>query len=155
LPPDKVLAAVKNFAREEFGLKHRYAMVLHTGEPHPQVHMVVKAVSEQGDRMHIRKAMLREWRHEFARHLRAVGIEANATERSIRGEIGTRKTVGIYRATLRRESTHMRERVESVADSLLTGGIEVEPGKLQLVATRKDVERGWRAVGDTLISQVA
>ena len=28
-PPQKVLAAVKNFAREEFGLKHRYAMVLH------------------------------------------------------------------------------------------------------------------------------
>ncbi|SRR6266480_3983019 len=28
-PPDKVLGAVKNFAREEFGLKYRYAMVLH------------------------------------------------------------------------------------------------------------------------------
>src|ERR1700685_3375075 len=27
--PEKVLTAVKNFAREEFGLKHRYAMVLH------------------------------------------------------------------------------------------------------------------------------
>jgi len=44
-PPNKVLAAVKNFAREEFGLKHRYAMVLHTDEPHPHVHMVVKAMS--------------------------------------------------------------------------------------------------------------
>ena len=61
-PPDKVLAAVKNFAREEFGLKHRYAMVLHTDEPHPHVHMVVKAVSEQGVRLNIRKATLREWR---------------------------------------------------------------------------------------------
>ena len=29
-PPNKVLAAVKDFAREEFGAKHRYAMVLHT-----------------------------------------------------------------------------------------------------------------------------
>jgi hypothetical protein len=35
-PSDKVLSAVKNFAREEFGLKHRYAMVLHTDEPHPR-----------------------------------------------------------------------------------------------------------------------
>ena len=61
-PPDKVLAAVKNFAREEFGLKHRYAMVLHTDEPHPHVHMVVKAISEQGVRLNIRKATLREWR---------------------------------------------------------------------------------------------
>ena len=73
-PPEKVLAAVKNFAREEFGLKHRYAMVLHTDEPHPHVHMVVKAVSEQGVRLHIRKATLREWRREFARHLRALGV---------------------------------------------------------------------------------
>jgi hypothetical protein len=47
-PPDKVLLAVKNLAREEFGLKHRYAMVLHTDEPHPHVHMVLKAVSELG-----------------------------------------------------------------------------------------------------------
>src|SRR5580693_3334794 len=69
-PPGKVLAAVKNFAREEFGLKHRYAMVLHTDEPHPHIHMVVKAVSEEGVRLNIQKATLREWRQEFARHLR-------------------------------------------------------------------------------------
>jgi hypothetical protein len=34
-PPDKVLKAVQNFFREEFALKHRYAMALHTDEPHP------------------------------------------------------------------------------------------------------------------------
>ena len=51
-PPDKVLSAVRDFAREEFGLQHRYAMVLHTDEPHPHVHVVVKAMSEElyGDR---------------------------------------------------------------------------------------------------------
>jgi hypothetical protein len=27
--PNKVLVAVRTFAREEFALKHRYAMVLH------------------------------------------------------------------------------------------------------------------------------
>jgi type IV secretory pathway VirD2 relaxase len=70
--PDKVLAAVKNFARQEFALKQRYAMVLHTDEPHPHVRVVVKAISEQGVRLHIRKATLREWRREFAQHLRAL-----------------------------------------------------------------------------------
>src|ERR1700693_6211548 len=79
-PSDKVLTAVKNFAREEFGLKHRYAMVLHTDEPHPHVHVVVKATSEQGVRLHIRKATLREWRQGFARYLREEGVAANATE---------------------------------------------------------------------------
>jgi Relaxase/Mobilisation nuclease domain len=52
-PPDKVLAAVKSFAREEFGVNHRYAMVLHTDEPHPHVHMIVKAVSELGVRLNM------------------------------------------------------------------------------------------------------
>lgn len=84
-PPEKVLAAVQHFAREEFALKHRYAMVLHTDEPHPHVHMVVKAVNEHGVRLHIRKATLRSWRHEFARQLRRQGVAANATERAARG----------------------------------------------------------------------
>ena len=42
-PAKGVLEAVRNFAREEFALKHRYALVLHTDEPHPHVHLVVKA----------------------------------------------------------------------------------------------------------------
>ncbi len=61
-PPKKVLAAVKNFAREEFGAKHRYAMVLHTDEPHPHVHMVVKAMGHDGKRLNIRRDTLRDWR---------------------------------------------------------------------------------------------
>jgi hypothetical protein len=49
-PPAKLLAASREFAREEFALKHRYAMVLHTDQDHPHVHLVVKAVSEDGKR---------------------------------------------------------------------------------------------------------
>ena len=47
-PPDKVLGAARNFAREEFWGQHRYAFVLHTDEAHPHVHLVLKAVSERG-----------------------------------------------------------------------------------------------------------
>ena len=42
-PPEKVLAAARTFAREKFGAQHRYAIVLHTDQAHPHVHMVVKA----------------------------------------------------------------------------------------------------------------
>ena len=42
-PPEKVLAAARAFAREKFGVRHRYAMVLHTDQAHPHVHLVVKA----------------------------------------------------------------------------------------------------------------
>ena len=57
--PKGVVEAARNFAREEFALKHRYALVLHTDEPHPHVHLVMKAMSEQGVRLNIRKATLR------------------------------------------------------------------------------------------------
>ena len=149
-PPQKVLAAVRDFAREEFALKHRYAMVLHTDEPHPHVHMIVKAVDERGERLNIRKATLRHWRAEFARYLRAQGVAANATDRVVRGETRPRKLDGIYRATLRGESTHMRDRVESVIADLSAGSIRVERGKADLLATRRSVERGWRVVGQLL-----
>jgi len=57
-PAKGVLEAARNFAREEFALKHRYALVLHVDEPHPHVHLVVKAVSERGQRLNVRKATL-------------------------------------------------------------------------------------------------
>jgi hypothetical protein len=152
-PPDELLAAVKNFAREEFGLKHRYAMVLHTDEPHPHVHVVVKAISEQGVRLNIRKATLREWRREFARHLRALSIAANATERAVRGERRSPKRDGIYRAAQRGESRHSQARTEAVAADLSKGSLRVEAGKAKLLETRREVERGWWAVSDILVAE--
>jgi hypothetical protein len=152
-PSDKVLTAVRNFCREEFALKHRYAMALHTDEPHPHVHVVIKAMSKQGARLNIRKAMLWQWRSEFARHLREVGIPANATGRYIRGEISSRKSDGIYRASQRGESTNMRARAEVVARELASGGLQVESGKATMLQTRSRVRAAWNAVGAILLRQ--
>jgi hypothetical protein len=151
--PHKVLDAVRNFAREEFGAKHRYAMVLHTDEPHPHVHVVVKAMSEEGKRLNIRKATLREWRKEFARHLRQQGVRANASARAARGAIRPQKLDGIHRAAMRGVSTHYRRKVNSVAWELAQGTLRAEPGKERLVATRRAVVQGWMDVSDQLIRQ--
>jgi type IV secretory pathway VirD2 relaxase len=59
-PPEKVLAAARAFAREKFGVRHRYAMALHADQANPHVHMVVKAEDEFGRRLHVDKPMLRE-----------------------------------------------------------------------------------------------
>jgi hypothetical protein len=152
-PPEKLLGAVRLFCREEFGLQHRYAMVLHTDEPHPHVHVVVKAMSEEGERLNIRKATLRDWRSAFARYLREQGVAANATERAVRGGTGLRKTDAIYRAARRGESTHMRNRVDRVAGQLAKGRLEVEIGKNTLMRTRAEVGEGWRAVSEILERQ--
>src|SRR5664279_5699805 len=93
-PPAAVLAAAQFFARENFALSHRYAMVLHdpATDPkqektesgkNPHVHLVVKAVSETGERLYIRKDTLQTWREQFAQALRAQGIEANDTPAAI------------------------------------------------------------------------
>lgn len=152
-PAEGVLAAARNFLREEFALKHRYAFVLHTDEPHPHVHAVVKAVSEQGIRLNVRKATLRAWRSEFARHLRAQGIEANATERAVRGVSRTAKLDGIYRAARRGASTHADGRTETVVRELLVGDLKVEPGKIRLAQTRRTIESGWTALRELLSTE--
>ena len=150
---EKVIRAVQNFCRDEFALKHRYAMALHTDEPHPHVHVVLKAVSEQGERLNIRKATLRQWRAEFARHLWALGVPANATQRYVRGETSPRKSDGIYRASLRGESTHMRKRVEAAARELSECRARVEPGKVKLVETRRNIRRAWWVVSEVLMRE--
>jgi len=151
-PPDKVLGAVRNFAREEFWGQHRYAFILHTDEAHPHVHLVLKAVNEQGVRLNIKKATLRHWRSEFARNLRLLGVEANATERAVRGQGVKAKKDGIYRASLRGDSTYVRARAEAVAAELLGANSHIEPGKRTLVETRRIVENGWRTLVDNLAS---
>jgi hypothetical protein len=149
-PPEKVLGAVRNFAREEFWGQHRYAFVLHTDEPHPHVHLVLKAVNEQGVRLNIKKATLRHWRSEFARNLRLLGVTANATERAVRGETRKAQRDGIYRAGLRGDSTYVRAQAEAVAAELHRGNARPEPSKQILLETRKAVEGGWRSVANLL-----
>lgn len=149
-PPDKVLRAVQAFGREKFALRHRYATALHIDQGHPHVHMVVKAVSEEGIRLYIRRPMLREWRQDFAKYLRDLGVEANATERAVRGETQATKRDGIYRAMLRGQSTHMRARAQVVAGELSTGGLSPDPGQRVLLETRRAVLDGWRALAGVL-----
>jgi hypothetical protein len=150
-PPDKLLAAVRHFAQETFALQHRYAMVLHTDQDHPHVHLVLKAVSEQGTRLNIRKETLRQWRRGFAEALRAQGVAANATERAVRGITRTHQKDAIYRAMHRGESTRFEEQLRSVANELRGGG-RVNPGdgKEKLLRTRLDVKRGWASVSELL-----
>jgi hypothetical protein len=147
-PPDKLYKAVWKFATEKFALQHQYAMALHTDQGHPHVHVVVKAMSEEGRRLNIYKATLREWRQDFARYLRELGVEANATERAVRGAHRQTRKDGIHRAAMRGASTFMRERVQSVVHELRDGGLQSEAGKGRLAHTRQEVERGWLAFAD-------
>jgi hypothetical protein len=52
------------------------------------------------------------------------------------------KKDGIYRASLRGDSTYIRAQAEAVASELQKGDIRVEPGKKSLVETREEIVRG-------------
>jgi len=152
-PPEKLLAATQEFAREKFALQHRYAMVLHTDQAHPHVHLVVKAQNEDGQRLHIRKATLREWREDFAGILRDLGVAANATPSALRGKPKDRKKDGIYRALKRGQSTFMRRKAERVAKELQRGRLEPEARETKLLATRGGVVEDWRTTAMLLRAQ--
>jgi hypothetical protein len=152
-PPQKLLSATQKFAREKFALRHRYAMVLHTDQGHPHVHLVVKAISEQGERLYIRKATLRKWREDFASYLRELGVAANATRTQVRGKPKARNRDGIYRALKGGRSIFMRKKVETVAEELLRGRVTPELGKAKLLAMRRNVVGDWKATASLLRAQ--
>jgi hypothetical protein len=152
-PPKKLLAAAKAFAESQFGGRHRYAMALHTDQSNPHVHLVVKAKSEQGERLYIRKATLRGWREDFAKELRARGVAANATTRAVRGQTKTAKTTAIHRAAMRGESTFMEKLAREVGNEIRIGKLKRESGSETLKATRAIVVREWDRTAKRLESQ--
>ena len=119
--PKALMSAVRKLALNEWQLKHRYVMALHTDSGHPHVHVVLMARDVDGKRLNIRKADLRSWRVQFAENLRELGVTANATERAVRGLSRTRKTDGIYRAARRKESIHIRKRSMELAKEVAPG----------------------------------
>lgn len=149
--PVGLLRAARTFARETFGATHRYAMVLHTDEPHPHVHVVVKTVSEEGVRLNIRKATLREWRRESARHLRVQGISANATGKAVRGTTRPKLSDGAYRA-MQRDASRRTPNHDGATGLERTIALEAST-KASLLHTRVLVERGWTAAADMLDRQ--
>ena len=152
-PPEKVLAAARKFAKEKFALQHRYAMALHTDQKHPHVHLVVKAESELGRRLHIDKLLLREWREDFARMMREQGIEANATSRVVRGRNKVRIKDSIYRAQQHGKSRAVRERVMAIAQELSQTEAVRDLARAKLIETRKAVVASWTKIADVLDAQ--
>lgn len=83
--PRAVEAAGRAFAREVFADQFPYVFALHDEGRHPHVHLTVRTLGENGERLNPRKADLQLWREAFAGALRDRGIEAEATPRRARG----------------------------------------------------------------------
>ena len=150
--PDMVLAAARKFARQKFA-QHRYAMVLHTDQKHPHVHLVVKAENELGRRLHIDKQLLRDWREDFARLMREQGIAASATPRAIRGENKKKSRNEIFKAQRYGKSTALRDRVIEIAQDLTRSKTVADPARERLLETRKSLVSTWMKAAEVLDAQ--
>lgn len=151
--PERLLAASRDFAREEFALKHRYAMVLHTDQAHPHVHLVVSAHNQEATRLNIRKADLRRWREQFARHLRHHGLAANATPSQLRGRLSDHQKDGIFRAAQRDESRVEWERERRATESAEFGRTERTASLGRIFETAETVQHDWLTTSSALENQ--
>jgi hypothetical protein len=150
--PGRLMAASREFAREEFALQHRNAMVLHTDQDHPHVHLVVSAHRLEGGRLNIRKADLRRWREEFARQLRRQGVDANATPVQIRGKLSDQPRDGVYRTTLRSESrVEWKRATRAVGEAAAPLSWAVSVGRI--FDTANAVQRDWLITSNVLQKQ--
>jgi type IV secretory pathway VirD2 relaxase len=118
--------AARAFAREVFAERFDYVFALHTDAKQPHVHLAVRALGDQGERLNPKKADLESWRQVFAQALRDRGVEAEATPRRARGV--TRKA---ERTPLRK----IRERHEAGRG---------EPAKVRRLAYRDAAKAAFR-----------
>ncbi len=152
-PPEKVMAAARAFAREKFAGQHRYAMVMHTDQQNPHVHLVVKVEDNFGRKLRIDKPMLREWREDFARLMREQGIAANATPRFVRGRNKRKAKWRGFQAQRHGTSTALLERIKEIAHEWAQTGTIRDPTRDMLVETRNAIIGSWMKTADALDAQ--
>ena len=163
--PKKLKEAAREFGQEifhdqgfEFMMAIHYKDKDHPNEPdHPHVHFLVKAISQTGERLNVRKADLRYMRERFAVIAKQYGIELNATSRAVRGKVAKAKSQAQYHEEKRRykqsqaqklainrkkQKLHPYEksRQEELLDALKSGkDLEDHPILKKAKATRNEV----------------
>ncbi len=85
--PEKVKNSARIFAKKTFSENHEYLFSLHTDTPHPHVHLAVKMLGHNQERLNPRKADIQAWREGFAMELRGQGVRAVASKRRARGVV--------------------------------------------------------------------
>ncbi|HEX5262659.1 MAG TPA: relaxase/mobilization nuclease domain-containing protein [Phenylobacterium sp.] len=98
--------AARAFAREVFADRFDYVFALHTDAQHPHVHLAVRALGDQGERLNPKKADLETWRQVFAQALRDRGVEAEATPRRARGVTRKAERTPLRKIRERHEAGH-------------------------------------------------
>jgi type IV secretion system T-DNA border endonuclease VirD2 len=115
-PPDQVEAAARTWARDTFGGKHDWLMARHDDTGHPHVHVTVRAVGHDGRRLAPGPNDLQQWRERFARELRRVGVEAEATPRHARGRVRRADRLPVHKSQQRGIEPRVTKAIRQAAE---------------------------------------
>lgn len=148
-----VTTAVRELAKTNFQ-GHQYAFAEHDDEDHTHVHLVVKIAGFDGYRLQHRKADLAGWRESFAEHLRAQGIEANATTRKARGVVQRPVHQAIKQMEQNgRPSHHAEQQRQDARDEAKSGTSRPNPAAQNIARQRQRVQRVYGEIARSLIAQ--
>ena len=156
--PKAVRNATREFAKTTFGHNHEYVFVLHTDEPHPHCHVVVKSLGFNGKRLHVHKSEIQTWRETFAKSLRAQGVDAEATPRRIRGVTKKAKKSAIWRLENdpknKRESKVQKDKVREAVEEIEREDkgipLPARPWEEKIKARQTTIRRTWLEVAELL-----
>lgn len=143
--PIAVKDAVRAFAFETFGRRHDYVFVQHLDDEHPHVHLTVRSLGYEGNRLNPRKADLAAWREQFAGELRLRGVEAEATPRRARGKVRKGER-GVVRAIKERGEQPRVERLarEEIVREARAGKSSARPWEARAHERQSAIKEGYR-----------
>ena len=142
--------AARAFAAETFGERFDYVFALHTDAHHPHVHVAVRMLGRDGERLNPRKADLDRWRQTFARTLRDRNIQAEATPRRSRGVVRKPETMPIRKLRERYERSdgapapRVLEAARDEAWRIARGEVKIDrPWETAIVERQKAVREAY------------
>jgi len=152
--PKKLKAAVRSFAKAQFGENYQYVMAQHTDAVHPHVHLTVKCLGFDGRRLQVKKGDPQIWREQFAKQLQHQGVEAEATPRAARGVVrkGVKQAIRHIRENGRVpevDKAKVRQVIEE-ARKERRGMITAKPWEEKIRARQTQVRKGWLTAAQEL-----
>ena len=148
--------AARAFAAETFGERFDYAFALHTDAGHPHVHLAVRMLGRDGERLNPRKADLDQWRQTFARMLRDRGIAAEGTPRRARGVVRKAEAMSVRKLRERYEQhgappPRVMDAAREEAWKIARGELKAErPWEWAIAARQMDVRNAYLKQADHL-----
>lgn len=151
-PPDRVEAAARSWARETLGGRHDWIMARHDDTSHPHVHVTVRAVGYDGRRLAPGPEDLQTWRERFARELRRLGVEAEATPRQARGVVRKMPKAAVVGMERRGVEPRVRQRERKAAEREARAPKPAQPRdwSRDIQARQESIRRAYLGHADAL-----